>query len=106
MTTVSSTYAREITTPEFRCGLDGLLRVRSGQGRLTGILNGIDETWGPQSNEYPVAQVDSRDWPGKPPKAEQVRKAFGLAVSRGPLFAVVSRLVHQKGIDLTIQAAP
>lgn len=105
VTTVSSTYAREITTPEFGCGLDGLLRVRSGQGRLTGILNGIDETWGPQSTQHLPGVSVSNDWAGKPSNAEHVRKAFGLAVSRGPLFAVVSRLVHQKGIDLTIQAA-
>ena len=41
ITTVSAAYAREITTPELGCGLDGLLRHRSGEGRLTGILNGI-----------------------------------------------------------------
>lgn len=105
VTTVSSTYAREITTPELGCGLHGLLRVRSSQGRLTGILNGIDETWGPQSTHDPAAGVVSSDWADKAASAEHVRKAFGLAVSRGPLFSVVSRLVHQKGIDLTIQAA-
>ncbi|MBX9650297.1 MAG: glycogen synthase GlgA [Xanthobacteraceae bacterium] len=107
VTTVSSTYAREITTPELGCGLDGLLRVRSSQGRLTGILNGIDGTWGPDglpASQRPVRPSSSCDWTGKPFKAEHVRQAFGLAVSRGPLFAVVSRLVHQKGIDLTIQA--
>lgn len=107
VTTVSSTYAREITKPELGCGLDGLLRVRSSQGRLTGILNGIDETWGPNglpTNRHPVGPFVSGDWAGKPFNAEHVRQAFGLAVSRGPLFAVVSRLVHQKGIDLTIQA--
>ncbi|WP_370870801.1 glycogen synthase GlgA [Bradyrhizobium sp.] len=105
VTTVSSTYAREITTPEFGCGLEGLLRARSDQGRLTGILNGIDETWGPQSGQRLSDALENSDWAGKPANAEQVRKTFGLAVSRGPLFAVVSRLVHQKGIDLTIQAA-
>lgn len=105
VTTVSSTYAQEITTPELGCGLHGLLRVRSSQGRLTGILNGIDETWGPPSSDHLGDELAGGDWAGKATNAEQVRKAFGLAVSRGPLFAVVSRLVHQKGIDLTIQAA-
>ena len=38
--------------------------------------------------------------------AHAVRKAFGLAPSTGPLFAVVSRLVHQKGLDITCDVAP
>jgi starch synthase len=105
VTTVSPTYAQEITTPDLGCGLHGLLRVRSSQGRLTGILNGIDETWGPQSTQHLAGGVVSSDWADKAASGDHVRKAFGLAVSRGPLFAVVSRLVHQKGIDLTIQAA-
>src|SRR6185312_4484720 len=45
LTTVSATYAREITTPEYGCGLEDLLRGRSNASELTGILNGIDETW-------------------------------------------------------------
>lgn len=105
VTTVSSTYAREIITPELGCGLDGLLRVRSSQGRLTGILNGIGETWGSSSSEHAADGLVGGRWVGRAANAEHIRKKFGLAVSSGPLFAVVSRLVHQKGIDLTIQAA-
>ena len=44
LTTVSATYAKEITTPELGCGLEGLLRIRSEAQELTGILNGIDES--------------------------------------------------------------
>lgn len=105
VTTVSATYAREITTLELGCGLHGLLKTRSDQGRLTGILNGIDEAWSPHAHSHLGDQSDSDFGAGRRLSAESVRKAFGLAVSRGPLFAVVSRLVHQKGIDLTIQAA-
>jgi starch synthase len=105
ISTVSSTYAREITTEEFGCGLDGLLRVRAGEGRLTGIINGIDPSWDPSSGDGIASAFDSQDLSGKEQNAEQVRSAFGLAVSRGPLFAVVSRLVHQKGLDLMIGAA-
>jgi starch synthase len=105
ITTVSSTYAEEITRPEFGCGLDGLLRTRAGEGRLDGIVNGIDESWDPSKDPYLVSPFSANNWRGKRANANNVRKSFGLAVSRGPLFAVVSRLVHQKGVDLTIAAA-
>jgi starch synthase len=105
VTTVSETYAREITTPEAGCGLDGLLRTRAAQGRLAGILNGIDESWDPSTDVHLAARFEIDDWKGKRANAETVRRQFGLAVSRGPLFAIVSRLVHQKGIDLSIGAA-
>ncbi|MFC6742308.1 glycogen synthase GlgA [Methylobacterium tardum] len=105
VTTVSETYAREIQTAEMGCGLDGLLRTRAGQGRLAGILNGIDETWDPSTDPHLATRFEIDDWKGKRANAEAVRQQFGLAVSRGPLFAIVSRLVHQKGIDLSLQAA-
>jgi starch synthase len=105
ISTVSTTYAEEITTAEFGCGLDGLLKARADEGRLTGIINGIDESWDPSRGDGLASPFDARDLSGKGRNAEQVRSDFGLAVSRGPLFAVVSRLVHQKGLDLMIGAA-
>ena len=105
VTTVSQTYAREITTPEFGCGLDGLLRRRAEEGRLTGILNGIDESWDPRTDRTLDSNFSPKDWTGKRANADDVRREFGLAVTRGPLFAVVSRLVHQKGVDLAIDSA-
>jgi starch synthase len=105
LTTVSPTYAREILTPEMGCGLDGLLRERAGRGQLTGILNGIDESYDPRSDQYLSHHFDSDDLSGKLSNAVEVRQAFGLAHSTGPLFAVVSRLVHQKGVDLVVEAA-
>ncbi|MBM1175064.1 glycogen synthase GlgA [Microvirga arabica] len=105
VTTVSSTYAQEITNPEFGCGLDGLLRTRADQGQLTGILNGIDDSWDPGRDPYLAGHFGAEDLSGKRINANQTRDAFGLGVSRGPLFAIISRLVHQKGIDLAIEAA-
>ncbi|GJE58225.1 glycogen synthase GlgA [Methylobacterium trifolii] len=105
VTTVSQTYAQEILTPEMGCGLDGLLRTRAAQGRLAGILNGIDESWDPRTDPHLATRFEADDWKGKRANAEAVRRQFGLSVSRGPLFAIVSRLVHQKGIDLSLQAA-
>ncbi|MBF9194705.1 glycogen synthase GlgA [Microvirga terrestris] len=105
ITTVSSTYAQEITRPEFGCGLDGLLRTRAEEGRLDGIINGIDASWDPSTDPYLVTRFSSDNFRGKRANANIVRKNFGLDLSSGPLFAVVSRLVHQKGVDLAISAA-
>lgn len=105
ITTVSSTYAKEITRPEFGCGLDGLLRTRERQGRLDGIINGIDPSWDPSKDPYLASRFSAENFRGKRVNANNVRKSFGLSLSSGPLFAVVSRLVHQKGVDLAISAA-
>ncbi|MGR4067220.1 glycogen synthase GlgA [Billgrantia sp. C5P2] len=106
VTTVSATYAQEITTPEFGCGLDGLLRCKAEQGRLSGIPNGIDDSWDPRTDAHLVQAFSANDWRGKRANADYVRHRFGLAPSAGPLFAMVSRMVHQKGVDLVIEAAP
>ena len=105
LTTVSTTYAREITTPELGCGLEGLLRRRSDAAQLTGILNGIDESWDPRVCAQLAQQFAPGDWEGKQANSDYVRHQFGLAVSRGPIFGLVARLVHQKGIDLVLDAA-
>ncbi len=105
LTTVSATYAKEITTEELGCGLEGLLRQRSNAHELTGILNGIDESWDPRYCTQLAQQFGAGDWDGKRANAAYVRKQFGLAVSRGPMFGLVARLVHQKGIDLVLEAA-
>ncbi|MCE8024218.1 glycogen synthase GlgA [Billgrantia aerodenitrificans] len=106
VTTVSATYAQEITTPEFGCGLEGLLCCKAQQGRLSGIPNGIDDSWDPRTDAHLVQAFSSNDWRGKRANADYVRHRFGLAPSAGPLFAMVSRMVHQKGVDLVIDAAP
>jgi starch synthase len=105
VTTVSATYAREIATPEFGCGLDGLIKMRAARGELTGILNGIEETWTPCLAGNSAIPFGLGDWKGKRANTTMLRRRFGLDVSRGPLFAVISRLVHQKGIDLIVATA-
>lgn len=102
LTTVSPTYARELTTPEFGMGLDGVLRARSGD--LTGILNGIDlEVWDPKTDPEIANYKTPR---GKGRAKARLRKEFGLPDSDGPLAIVVSRLSHQKGLDLLLEALP
>jgi starch synthase len=105
LTTVSETYAREITTTEHGCGLEGLLRRRADARQLTGILNGIDESWDPLNCPDLVRPFEAGAWDAKRQNSEHLRREFGLAVSRGPLFGLVARLVHQKGVDLVLAAA-
>lgn len=99
ITTVSPTYAHEIRTPEFGMGLEGLLNER--RSDLYGILNGIDgSAWNPQTDlnlaaNYSVASLGKRR-----KNREALGSRFGLDPSSGPLFALVSRLTWQKGIDI------
>lgn len=105
VTTVSPRYAREIQTPEFGCGLDGLLRSRSGV--LRGILNGIDEaSWNPGTDRAIAAPFDPVDLSGKADCKRDLLRAFGLAEKGAdlPVVGMVSRLVGQKGLDLLLEA--
>lgn len=104
VTTVSRRYAQEITTEALGCGLDGMLRHKVERGQLSGIVNGIDESWQPQSDPHLLQGFGPRDWAGKQANAEYVERWLRLEED-GPLFAVVSRMVQQKGIDLTIAVA-
>jgi starch synthase len=105
ITTVSGTYAQEITTLDFGCGLEGFLASKVRQGVLSGILNGIDESWDPKNDPHLVQGFSANNWEGKRANTAYVDNLFGLQPSSGPLFAVVSRLVYQKGIDLTREVA-
>lgn len=105
ITTVSETYAHEITTPAFGCGLDGLLRMKYGQGLLSGIVNGIDESWEPTSDPHLVQSFGPQQWERKNLNTRYIERIFNLPPNHAPLFAVVSRLAHQKGVDLTLKIA-
>lgn len=107
LTTVSPNYAAEIQTEEFGCGLEGVLRDR---GRdLTGILNGIDDKiWNPQSDPWIEQTYGPGDWEGKEVCRNRLLKSFGMKPAKvtGPLFACISRLVPQKGLDLVVKVVP
>lgn len=105
ITTVSENYAREITRPEFGCGLHGLLQKKSAQGQLQGITNGIDDSWEPSTDPYLVESFSPRQWEAKRANTRYVENRFNLAANDGPMFAVVSRLAPQKGVDLTLGIA-
>ncbi|OGI46003.1 MAG: starch synthase [Candidatus Muproteobacteria bacterium RBG_16_65_34] len=106
ITTVSPTYAREIQTPEFGHGLDGLLRHRA--EKLLGILNGIDDNaWNPARDPHIAARYSAKNFRPKQKNKTALQKEFGLpADARIPLIGLVGRLAHQKGVDLLLEALP
>ena len=103
ISTVSPTYASEIQRPEGGAGLDGLLAHRSQD--LTGILNGVDYTvWNPATSPHLEAHYDSRRLSGRKINKNLIQRAMGLDEAPGaPLFAVISRLAEQKGLDLVLE---
>ncbi|MDB5911600.1 MAG: glycogen synthase GlgA [Ramlibacter sp.] len=106
ITAVSPTYAKEIQTPENGIGLDGVLRARA--SRLTGILNGVDTTvWNPAQDPLLPHRFGRGNFKGKALCKSALQARVGLPAERGAmLFAVVSRLTPQKGIDLVLAALP
>jgi starch synthase len=100
VTTVSRTYAREITTPEYGVGLDNLLRYR--QSSLLGIVNGLDpEDWNPQTDPYLPLNYSADDPHNRLFNKVALQRVTGLPVdSRIPLIGMVQRLDEQKGLDI------
>ncbi|MEO1732650.1 MAG: glycogen synthase GlgA [Pseudomonadota bacterium] len=106
ITTVSPTYAREILTPEFGMGLDGVLRARG--AALSGLLNGIDtDVWNPATDTALSQTYDARRLRRRADNKAAVGDRFGLDPDpEAPLFCVISRLTTQKGLDALLGAVP
>ncbi len=103
LTTVSPRYAREIQTPEYGGGFDGIFRSRSAD--LVGIRNGIDyDQWNPARDPYLPEPFDATCLDGKAAAKRMVLEMFGLPADEDgrqrPLVGMISRLVDQKGFDL------
>jgi starch synthase len=99
ITTVSPTYAKEIQTPEYGFGLDGMIRSRSAD--VHGILNGIREyEWDPQTDKRIAANFSSHEMGHKVVCKAALQERMGLPViGNVPLVGCVSRLFQQKGMD-------
>ena len=107
ITTVSPTYANEIQTNEFGCGLQGTLVKK--RERLTGILNGIDYSlWNPEHDKFIKENYSKNNFAqGKRINKEYLQSKLGILKNgKLPLFAILSRLTEQKGIDLLIESIP
>ena len=106
VTTVSPSYAREIATPEFGVGLEGVIRGRGAD--VSGILNGIDtQVWDPATDAALAQRYSAAQPLGKAACKAALQARFGLAVeAEAPLLGVVSRLTSQKGLDLVLTVRP
>lgn len=103
VTTVSPSYAREITTVHGGMGLDGLLRSR--QTALHGIVNGIDtDVWNPATDPHLVQNYTADTIEQRTANKRAVEAQFNLPADDAPLLCVISRLTWQKGMDLLVQA--
>lgn len=102
VTTVSPTYAREIQTPEFGCGLEGVVATRADD--LRGMLNGIDrEVWDPATDALLPATYTIEELKGKWVCREELLRRHGFDPDfGGPIFGMVCRLTTQKGVDLVL----
>ena len=113
VTTVSPTYAAEIRTPARGFGFEGILQQCAAQGKLSGILNGIDtEVWNPARDPYIVYpySVDKGRVAQKKRNKEHLLHAFAPERAQinvaAPLLGSVGRMVEQKGADLLLKAIP
>lgn len=106
ITTVSPTYAREICTPEFGCGLDGLLRSRAAD--IVGIMNGIDgDIWNPARDPHLPQRYVRADCGGKDVCKAELQRALGLHVDAdAPLAISASRITQQKMADVLLRHLP
>lgn len=102
ITTVSPTYAREIQTPEFGYGLEGLLTFR--KDALCGIVNGIDyQQWNPEQDEHISEHYNADNLAKKQANKQALQQRMKLPVDkRIPVLGLIGRLVEQKGIDFII----
>ncbi len=100
---VSPHYAQEILTPEFGCGLEDFLKTR--EKSLTGILNGLDvQVWDPSSDPNIFQHFDRTSLTARKKNKQHLQQRFGLkADSDMPLLTLVSRMDHQKGIDIALR---
>jgi starch synthase len=103
ITTVSPTYAKEILTQEFGCGLEGFLQLHS--SKLTGIVNGIDTGhFSPSSDKMLLRPYE--DLIGKTVNKRAYLKALKVKEPKRPLIIFIGRFTWQKGLEVFIDALP
>jgi starch synthase len=102
VTTVSPRYAKEIQTPEFGCGLEGVIQTRVDD--LSGLINGVDTAiWNPGKDALIPAVYSAMNLGGKRTCRDELMRQAGFASGfTGPVFGMICRLAEQKGVDLVL----
>ena len=105
ITTVSKKYRKEIQTPEYGYGFEGLLKEKA--EKLFGITNGIDyDEWDPSRDKFIIENYSIADLKGKISCKKELQKTFNLPQSPDiPVIGMISRLSSQKGWDIWEEAA-
>ena len=103
ITTVSPTYAKEIKTIEYGCGLEDAILSRSSD--VIGIINGVDtDKWNPKDDDLIISNFSSKNLEGKIACKKDLQKIYRLEEKDSiPLFVIVTRLYEQKGMDLLLE---
>ena len=105
ITTVSPTYAREVMTPDYGMGLEGVLQRRAVD--VSGILNGVDtDVWDPAHDPLIAKPYSARALKGKAANRAALTARFRLTEVDGPLICVISRMTRQKGLDVLLETLP
>ena len=102
--TVSPGYATEILTPEFGSGLDEFLLTR--KDTISGILNGLDvKSWDPATDSHLVTNYTFETLPSRLENKRALQKELDLTPEETlPVLAMITRMDHQKGVDLALEA--
>src|SRR6202046_872482 len=109
LSTVSRRYAKEIQTPEYGAGLEGVIVQRA--DRLVGILNGVDYSiWSPETDTLIAQNYSAQNLDGKKACKKDLLNTFRLSADKPedlerPVVGIVSRFADQKGFDLIAQVA-
>lgn len=101
VTTVSPTYAEEVLTPAFGCGLEGVIATR--KEHFTGILNGIDtDVWNPETDPALAERFTLDRLAGRAANRDALMDSLGIVDNGDPVLGLVGRLVDQKGLNLVL----
>jgi starch synthase len=100
---VSPTYAQEILTPGFSCGLETFFSSRP--DHVIGILNGLDiKSWNPQADKALPANFDLEHLPARAANRTALQSTLGLTLeSKAPILAMIGRIDYQKGPDIAFE---